>query len=130
MIKVNVETTRDPLMLAYWERVLNGLVYDLYFPEALDAAGLRLFDLVAQAKLPDLEGVGGAASPSSREEGAASPSHQGQAGPATAKGRAALDTLRQKFEELHPALRDAHPVRIALDKLQTIDTIRVIEGKT
>jgi hypothetical protein len=41
-------------MVAYWERVLNGLVYDLYFPEELHAADLRLFGLVAQADLPDL----------------------------------------------------------------------------
>jgi hypothetical protein len=59
------QTTRDPLMVAYWERVLNGLVYELYFPEDLHAAGLRLFDLVAQADLfrgggdnwPQLPGV-------------------------------------------------------------------------
>jgi hypothetical protein len=49
------QTTRDPLMVAYWERVLNGLVYELYFPEELHAAGLRLFDLVAQADLPSVE---------------------------------------------------------------------------
>jgi hypothetical protein len=35
-------------------------------------------------------------------------------------------TLRQKFEELHDG---AHPLRIALDKLQTLDTVRIIEGK-
>jgi hypothetical protein len=41
-------------MVAYWERVLNGLVYELYFPEELHTAGLRLFDLVASADLPDV----------------------------------------------------------------------------
>jgi hypothetical protein len=49
------QTTRDPLMVAYWERVLNGLVYELYFPEELHAAGLRLFDLVASTDLPSVE---------------------------------------------------------------------------
>jgi len=92
------QTTRDPLMVAYWERVLNGLVYELYFPEELDAAGLRLFELVAQADLPDVTQL-------------------------PEKDR--LLKLRQKFEELHDG---AHPVRIALDKLQTLDTVRIIEG--
>jgi hypothetical protein len=93
------QTTRDPLMVAYWERVLNGLVYELYFPEELHAAGLRLFDLVAQADLPDITKL-------------------------PEKDR--LPKLRQKFEELHDG---AHPLRIALDKLQTLDTVRIIEGK-
>lgn len=34
--------------------------------------------------------------------------------------------LRRKFEELHDG---AHPLRIALDQLQTLDTVRIIEGK-
>lgn len=93
------QTTRDPLMLAYWERVLNGLVYELYFPEELHAAGLRLFDLVASAELTAV-----AAIPENNR----------------------IPHLRLKFEELHDG---AHPLRIALDKLQTLDTIRIIEGK-
>ncbi|MDX6765597.1 MAG: TaqI-like C-terminal specificity domain-containing protein [Candidatus Methylacidiphilales bacterium] len=95
----SAQTTRDPLMLAYWERVLNGLVYELYFPEELHAASLRLFDLVAQADLPDVTQI---------------------------PEQDRLPKLRQKFEELHDG---AHPIRIALDKLQTLDTVRIIEGK-
>ena len=45
----NSQTARDPLMVAYWERMLNGLVYELFFQEELHSAGLRLFDLVASA---------------------------------------------------------------------------------
>ncbi|MDX9862083.1 MAG: TaqI-like C-terminal specificity domain-containing protein [Rhodospirillales bacterium] len=92
-------TTRDPLMLAYWERILNGLVYELYFPDEVHAVGLRLFDLVAQAQLPDINAV-----------------------PEASR----LKTLRLKFEELYDG---AHPLRIALDKLQTLDTVKIIEGK-
>lgn len=141
-----VQTTRDPLMVAYWERVLNGLVYELYFPEEVHGAGLRLFDLVAQAALPELE-VGGAASPSARVVGAAcslASRKPGQAAPATVsrqagpattsgpaasttlQGQAGLATLRQKFEELHDG---THPLRRALDKLATLDTVRIIECK-
>lgn len=94
------QTTRDPLMVAYLEQVLNGLVYELYFPEELHAAGLHLFDLVASADLPDVTAL-------------------------AEKDR--LPRLRQKFEELHDG---THPLRIALDKLQTLETIRTIEGKS
>jgi hypothetical protein len=37
-----------------------------------------------------------------------------------------LPRLRQKFEERYDG---AHPPRIALDKLQALDIIRIIEGK-
>ncbi|MFN3408990.1 MAG: hypothetical protein ACK45B_08365 [Limisphaerales bacterium] len=93
-------TPRDPMMVAYWERVLNGLVYELYFPEEVHGAGLRLFDLVAQAPLPDVTAL---------------PEPQ------------RLPRLRQLFETLHDG---THPLRIALDQLSTLDTVRIIEGKS
>ena len=92
------QATRDPLMLAYWERVLNGLVYELYFPDELHAAGLGIFDLVAQAGFPNMNSI-----PESDR----------------------LPKLRQLFETLYDG---TNPLRIALDKLQTLDTVRIIEG--
>jgi hypothetical protein len=64
------QTTRDPLMLAYWEQILNGLVYELYFPEEVHGAGLHFFYLVEQAQLADLEKrvAGAHAEARSREE--------------------------------------------------------------
>jgi adenine-specific DNA-methyltransferase len=94
------QTTRDPLMQSYMERLLNGLVYELYFSQELHAAGLRLFDLVAQVKLPNLEKFVDAKK---------------------------LPVLRELFQDLYDP---NHPVRIALDKLQTLDVVRIIEGKT
>mgnify|MGYP000931804721 CR=1 FL=1 len=93
------QSTRDPLMLAYFERIMNGLVYELYFPEEVHGAGLHLFDAVAEAKLPDIETI-------PEEE--------------------RLSRLRTLFETLYDS---THPLRIALDKLQTLDTVRIIEGK-
>lgn len=93
------QTNRDPLMVAYWERVLNGLAYELYFPEEIHGASLRLFDLVEGAGFPELDAI-----PESRR----------------------LPQMRKLFETLYDG---AHPLRIALDKLQTLDTVRVIEGK-
>lgn len=93
------QTARDPLMLAYWERLLNGLVYELYFPEEVHGAGLRFFDLVAETQLPVIHTI-----PESKH----------------------MHHLRQRFETLYDG---AHPLRVALDRLQTLDTVRIIEGK-
>jgi hypothetical protein len=92
-------STRDPLMVAYWEQVLNGLVYELYFPEELHAAGLRLFDLVAKADLPDITHI-------------------------PEKDR--LSTLRKKFEEVYDI---EHTLRAALFSLGNLETVRIIEAK-
>ena len=92
-------TARDPFMLAYWEQVINALVYELYFPDEVHRAGLWLFDLVEQAEFPEID---------------------------TIPEPDRLKALRRKFEELYDG---ANPLRIALGKLQTLDTIRIIEGK-
>ena len=87
-------------MIAYFERVLNGLAFELYFPDELHGASLHLFDLIEKAKLPDIS--------------------------STAESKR-LHVLREKFEDLYDG---NHPLRIALDKLQTLDTVRIIEGNT
>jgi len=94
------QSSRDPLMLAYLERILNGLVYELYFPEELHGTGLQFFDLVEYTRLPHL---------------------------ATTTESTRLTTLRQVFEAIYDG---THALRIALDKLQTLDIVRVIEGKS
>jgi adenine-specific DNA-methyltransferase len=93
------QTTRDPLMLAYWEQILNGLVYELYFPEELHAAGLRIFDLVAKADLPDITKI---------------------------PEKERLSTLRKKFEEVYDI---EYSLRAALFSLGNLETVRIIEGK-
>ncbi|HVS72230.1 MAG TPA: TaqI-like C-terminal specificity domain-containing protein [Phycisphaerae bacterium] len=94
----NAETNRDQLMRAYLERILNGLVYELYFKDELVRAGLRLFDIVSNAKVPELNAI-----------------------PEDDRIR----QLRAYFESIQGG---GHPLRIALDRLQTLDTVRVIEG--
>ena len=66
---------------------------------ALHAACRRLFDLAAAADLPDITQL---------------------------PEKSRLSTLRKKFEEVYDI---EHPVRAALEKLQTLDTVRIIEGK-
>lgn len=94
------QSTRDPLMLAYWERMVNAMVYELYFPEEVNGAGLRIFYLIQQAGLDDDKSM-----PKSNN----------------------VAYFRRLFETIYDG---AHPLRIALDKLQTMDTVRIIEGKT
>jgi hypothetical protein len=91
-------------MREFYERLLNGLVYELYLPEELHEAGLHLFDLVDAAQLPDLDALPAAKSDPKQK----------------------LRLLREKFEELAD-LR--HPIRAALQKLSTLDSVRIIEGK-
>jgi hypothetical protein len=86
-------------------------VVELYFPEEVHGAGRRLFDLVAQAALPGLSSE----APEERRRNVT-----------TLPEATRLKTLRAKFEELYDI---KHPLRAALDKLQTLDTVRIIEGK-
>jgi hypothetical protein len=93
-------SVRIPLMMAYWDRVVNGLVYELYFREEIHAVGLRLFEIVNRSQIKEL--------------------------PAVPKA-SVLKYLAEKFEEIYDP---EHPLRIALDKLQTLDLVRIIEGKS
>ncbi|MBI4660673.1 MAG: hypothetical protein HY735_17690 [Verrucomicrobia bacterium] len=94
------KTARDALMLGWWEQVLNGLVYELYFPEELHGKGLHLFDLAASAALPDLNSL-----------------------PEPER----LPRLGAEFERTYNI---NHPLRGALHTLRSLETIRIIEDKT
>ncbi|MGO8494500.1 Eco57I restriction-modification methylase domain-containing protein [Rhizobium ruizarguesonis] len=81
------------------EQLLNGLVYELYFPDDLHARGLTLFDAGGQAglaALTDLEGE-------------------------------VLANTAEKFAHTH--LAPGQPLRVMLSDLQTLDVVRIIEGK-
>lgn len=81
------------------EQLLNGLVYELYFPHDLHARGLHLFDAAASAGLRALAGL------------------EGEALAAAAEG----------FTREH--LGPGQPLRVMLSDLQTLDVVRIIEGK-
>jgi adenine-specific DNA-methyltransferase len=54
------KTARDEssgLMIAFFEQWLNGLVYELFFPDELRARKLKLFDETARMNPPDLAKV-------------------------------------------------------------------------
>ncbi len=96
---------RDPLMRDYYEELLNALVYELYLPEELHAAGLRMAEQVAGAGLPTLDA---------------------DSGRSASRDARLLTALREKFEELYAP---THPLRALLQKLHTLEPIRIIEGK-
>lgn len=91
---------QDPLIASYFEQTVNALVYELFFPQELHAASLKFFELAAVTPI-------------------AKPMNP----PASAAG---LDWYREQFKKLSAP---GHPLRVALDKLQTLDLVRIIEGQ-
>jgi adenine-specific DNA-methyltransferase len=84
-----------------FERWVNALVYELFFPEELHARGLELFSLTEDfAPLM----------PNSNVE-----------------AEEMLQAARAIVERLSEA---GHSLRRALDKLQTLDLVRTVEGGT
>ncbi|HEV2393546.1 MAG TPA: hypothetical protein VG146_14435 [Verrucomicrobiae bacterium] len=94
------ETTDSPLMAAFFEQWVNALVYELFFPQELHAAGLYLFDLILAVNLPPLETLG-------------EPER--------------LPRLQAIFTTTYAS---DHKLRQALYRLGSLDLVRTIEGKT
>jgi adenine-specific DNA-methyltransferase len=92
------QEARDSLMLSWWEQVLNGLAYELYFADDLHARGLHLFGLLIADALPDLNSL-----------------------PEADR----LPTLRLEFERTYAT---DHPLRGALSGLRSLEIVRTIEG--
>jgi len=91
---------QDPLIASYFEQMMNALVYELFFPQELHAAGLKFFELASATPI-------------------AKPMN-----PSASAG--GLEWYREQFKILSAT---GHPLRVALDKLQTLDLIRIIEGQ-
>jgi hypothetical protein len=94
------EHPRDPLIAAYFEQWVNALVYELYFPAELHAAGLHFFDLTTKHILPPL---------SEWDE----------------KSERLLK-IREHFERVYDL---KHPLRASLFSLGSLELFRIIEGK-
>jgi hypothetical protein len=86
-------------MSGYFEQLLNGLAYELFFPDELHAQKLFLFHDVEEAQFPVLSEI-----PEARR----------------------LAVLRETFERIYDL---QHPLRAALHDLQTVEEVRIIEGK-
>lgn len=95
----SLDNSRDSLMCSYFEQLLNGLVYELFFPDELHAQKLFLFRYVEEAKLPVLSEV-----PEAKR----------------------LAILRETFERIYDL---NHPIRGCLFSLRSLETVRIIEGE-
>jgi hypothetical protein len=84
---------------AYLEQLVNGLVYELFFPDELQAQKLFLFKYVQEAKLPDLKAL-----PKSKR----------------------FSALQESFERISDL---NHPIRSCLFSLQALEIARIIEGE-
>jgi hypothetical protein len=84
---------------AYCEQLVNGLVYELFFPDELHAQKLFLFKYTDEAKLPDLDSL-------------------------LIDKR--LSLLREAFERISDL---NHPIRSCLFSLQALEVVRIIEGE-
>ena len=93
------ETTDVPLIAAFMEQWVNALVYELFFPQELHAAGLHFFDLIQAAHLPSLE---------------------------TLAEAERLPRLQAIFKTTYAP---DHKLRQALYQLGSLDLVRTIEGK-
>ena len=86
-------------MHGYFEQMLNGLVYELFFPDELHAQKLFLFHYVEEAKLPMLSEI-----PEPRR----------------------LVVLRETSERIYDL---NHPIRGCLFSLGSLETVRIIAGE-
>jgi adenine-specific DNA-methyltransferase len=95
-----------------YERLLNGLVYELFFPEDLHAKNIRLFDACTAA------GIG------LRPQAEALAADAPQAKKDVAKAAFALAASNTAEKVFHPS----HPIYGQLFELQTLEVVRLIEG--
>jgi adenine-specific DNA-methyltransferase len=100
--KMDASRPQDPAMASFFEQVINALVFELFFADELYSSECHFFDLVHDAKLPLLNSL-----PSQKS--------------------ARIQALFDLFQKLQAP---GHPLRISLDKLQTLDLVRTIEEKS
>jgi type I restriction-modification system DNA methylase subunit len=87
------------LMLDYFEVLINGLVYELFFPEDMHSYRINLFKLVEEARLPVLADI---------------PEKQ------------RYSRLQEIYERIS---NDRHPIRGCLESLKSLEVVRIIEGE-
>ena len=109
-----VERIVDAILLdiaaTEYERLLNGLVYELFFPEDLHAKGIRLFDACAQAGIPDW--------PTPPAETETSPAAQ----------QARVQFTQRASATATEIFQPSHPIYGMLFELQAVEVVRIIEG--
>lgn len=90
---------RDAVMASYFEQIIDALVYELYFPNEIHEAGHQFIQVLQKENLPEIKSL-------------QDPQH--------------LRVIRQIFEHL---FHTEHPLRKSLFFLDSLELIRIIEGK-
>ena len=102
----SVVATHDPR----FEQLINGLVFELFFPDDLHRANIRLFDACEKAGIAKLATL--------------SPS------PSPASGRGEKSALTDAANDLATRIfANDHPIFGMLFDLQALDVVRIIEGR-
>jgi type I restriction-modification system DNA methylase subunit len=96
--EVSEKKSRDNLMAAYFEQLIDAMVYELYFEDEMKQANKQFNSLLIKEKLPDIRSQRGSE----------------------------ISELRSIFERLFDA---QHPLRKNLFFLDSMETVRIIEGK-
>ena len=91
------KSDQNTLIISLFERLLNGLMFELYFPREVHEANIALFDLVGQAITANFT---------------------------LDPTKSCLPQLRKLTEQLQ---KSSHPIQIALEKLDAIDVVRTIK---
>ena len=106
-----VEAIRRGLSKTEYERLLNGLVYELFFPEDLHAKGIHLFEACAKAGIADWPALDNAVGENRPDELAQ-----------TEWNLSARSTADEIFQP-------RHPIYGMLFELQAVEVVRIIEGR-
>ena len=93
-----------------YERLLNGLVYELFFLEDLHAKGIHLFDACAKAGIADW------------------PAPDDTAGKKKPETVAQLDWNLRASSTADVIFQPSHPIYGMLFELQAVEVVRIIEG--
>lgn len=105
-----VECVIRGLAAPEFERLLNGLVYELFFPEDLHAKGIRLFDACAQAGIADW------------------PAPDENADKQKPETVAQLGWNLRASSTADEIFQPSHPIYGMLFELQAVEVVRLIEG--
>lgn len=96
--KTDEGSSRDQLIISYFEQLIDAMVYELYLTEEIHQSGRKFFEPLMAERLPALDKIKGDK----------------------------LAALRSIFERLFD--RD-HIIRQNIFFLDTIESVRIIEGK-
>jgi hypothetical protein len=130
-IKFIANDERQKLVKSFWFQFVDALVYELYFPDELKAAGKDIFRHLGelppissppfQGGVPAAGGGGGSETKPPRQAAPATPPSQG--GEFEMSDEEKLAIIKQQFDRLYDP---RHPVRNIIETLDSVEVVRTI----